>query len=100
MAFGFPPYDSLRLMVDMTPDDRRQRLNEACDHEDTWLEWYRLSPQERWEESKKLWQFFLSVGGSLDPEPDSQSPFDAFLPRGAVPAYGGAGLRVLRRGRV
>ena len=35
----------------------------------------RLSMQERWRETQKLWQFYLSVGGSLDPEPDSQSPF-------------------------
>ena len=76
------------------------RLAEARDHEESWPEWYLLTPQERWEESKKLWQFYLRIGGSLDPEPDSQSPFDAFLPPGSAPAYGGTGLRVLRRGRV
>ena len=43
--------------------------------EEEWEEWYRLTPLERWEESQKLWAFYLSVGGSLDPEPDSQSPF-------------------------
>jgi hypothetical protein len=41
-----------------------------------WLEWYRLTPQERWRETTKLWELYLSVGGSLDPEPDPQSPFD------------------------
>jgi len=40
-----------------------------------WAEWYRLSPQERWQESKKLWQVYLYLGGSLDPQPDTQSPF-------------------------
>ena len=35
---------------------------------------------------------------SLDPDP--QSPFDAFLPSGEASAYGGAGMHVLRRGRV
>ena len=40
-----------------------------------------------------LSQFYLRVGGSLDPEPDPQSPFDAFIPRGKAPAYGRAGVR-------
>jgi hypothetical protein len=84
----------------MSPEQRIQRLNEARDQEDSWTEWYRLTPLERWEESKKLWQFYLQVGGSLDPEPDSQSPFDAFMPRGSAPAYGRSSVRVLRRGRV
>jgi hypothetical protein len=43
---------------------------------DEWLEWYHLTPAQRWRESGKLWAFFLMAGGSLDPEPDSQSPFD------------------------
>ncbi len=84
----------------MTPEQRLSRLNEARDYDDTLTEWYRLTPQERWEESMKMWQFYLRVGGSLDPEPDSQSPFDAVMPRGAAPAYGRTGVRVLRRGRV
>jgi hypothetical protein len=40
-----------------------------------WAEWYRLTPSERWLESQKLWQIYLTLGGSLDPEPDTQSPF-------------------------
>ncbi len=39
------------------------------------LDWYRMSPQERFDESQKLWEVFLAFGGSYDPEPDSQSPF-------------------------
>ena len=84
----------------MNPEERLQRLNDARDQEDSWIEWFRLTPLERWEESKKLWQFYLRVGGSLDPEPDRQSPFDAFIPRGSASAYGRSGVRVLRRGRV
>ena len=38
-------------------------------------EWISLSPAERFEESAKLWKIYLSLGGSLDPQPDSQSPF-------------------------
>ena len=67
---------------------------------ESWPEWYSMTPLERWNQSLVLWQFFLRVGGSLDPEPDSQSPFDPYLERGQVPADGGAGLRVLRRGRI
>ena len=70
------------------------------DDDDEWQEWYRLTPLERWHESMKLWEFYLAVGGSLDPEPDSQSPFDAFMPRGSSPVNGRPGLRVVRRGGV
>ena len=67
---------------------------------DEWAEWYRLTPLERWLESEKLWQVYLALGGSLDPEPDTQSPFfDANAP-GQGPSHGWAGLRVLRRGPV
>ncbi len=84
----------------MNAEQRRERFSEACDDEDSWREWYCLTPLERWHESMKMWQFYLRVGGSLDPEPDPQSPFNDFLPRGSAPAYGRTGLRVLRRGGV
>lgn len=67
---------------------------------DEWTDWYRLTPLERWQESQKLWEFYLAVGGSLDPEPDSQSPFGVEPEPRPLPVDGGAGLRVLRRGRV
>ena len=84
----------------MNPQARQEQGDEARDRDDPWLEWFRLTPQQRWEESTKGWQFYLQVGGALDPEPDSQSPFDTVMPRGQAPAYGRAGVRVLRRGRV
>jgi hypothetical protein len=40
-----------------------------------WAEWYRMTPQERFRESMKLWDNFLALGGTLGPEPDSESPF-------------------------
>jgi len=65
-----------------------------------WAEWYRLTPVQRWQESEKLWQTYLTLGGTLDPEPDTQSPFfDAHAPRSRS-AHGRASVRVLRRGRV
>jgi len=39
------------------------------------LEWWSMTPAERWIESQKMWATFLALGGSLDPEPDWQSPF-------------------------
>jgi hypothetical protein len=35
---------------------------------DEWAEWYVLTPAQRLEESSKLWQTYLELGGSLDPE--------------------------------
>ena len=43
--------------------------------EGEWADWYRLTPLERWHESQRLWEIYLGMGGSLDPEPDTQSPF-------------------------
>lgn len=68
--------------------------------EEEWLEWYRMTPAERWRESDRLWETFLMLGGSLDDEPDTQSPFhDAETRRGGAP-YGRAGVRIIRRGGV
>ena len=62
-----------------------------------WLDWYSLTPAERWRESERLLAQFLAMGGSLDPEPDTQSPFyDAEAPGEGI-AHGRAGLRVVRR---
>jgi len=65
-----------------------------------WAEWYRMTPAGRWVESQRLWADYLALGGSLDPEPDTQSPFyDASAP-GPLPAHGRPGVRVVRRGGV
>ena len=42
------------------------------------LDWFNLSPAERFEESQKLWDSFIIMGGDLEPEPDTQSPFSIF----------------------
>ncbi len=65
-----------------------------------WAEWYRLTPQERFRESMKLWETYLALGGSLDPEPDTQSPFFDEEEWRENLADGGTGVRVLRRGGV
>jgi len=62
-----------------------------------WAEWYALSPMERWHESGKLLEVYLAAGGSLDPEPDTQSPFfDREVP-GSRPIDGRPGLHIVRR---
>jgi hypothetical protein len=65
-----------------------------------WAEWYGLTPAQRWIESGKLWRNYLSLGGSLDPEPDTQSPF--FDPKAACSnsSHGRPGMRIIRRSRV
>src|SRR5687768_544696 len=65
-------------------------------YEPEWVEWFRMSPDQRWAESSKLWEFYLEAGGSLDPEPDPQSPFFFSEDFRASPANGRAGVRVLR----
>ena len=65
-----------------------------------WAAWYRLTPIQRWQESGILWQTYLALGGSLDPEPDTQSPFFDGSPQSPLSADGRSGLRVLRSGRV
>jgi hypothetical protein len=53
--------------------DRRRHAEEYVGSE--WADWYFLTPQERWRESSKLWESYLALGGTLEPEPDTQSPF-------------------------
>jgi hypothetical protein len=65
-----------------------------------WAEWYRLTPQERFRESMKLWETFLALGGSLEPDADTQSPFFDEEEWCANAAHGRPGVRVLRRGPV
>ena len=65
---------------------------------DEWAEWYRLTPQERFRESAKLRETFLALGGSLDPEPDTQCPFFNLEEWRANSAHRRPGVRVLRGG--
>lgn len=64
------------------------------------LDWYRLSPQERWTESMRLWDTYRLLGGQLEPESDSQSPFYDAGARRRGPADGRTGLRSVRRSGV
>ena len=69
-------------------------------YEPEWVAWFSLTPLERMAESAKLWQIYLQMGGTLDPDPDPQSPF--FFPEDYSPgaADGRAGVRLLRRGGI
>jgi hypothetical protein len=65
-----------------------------------WAEWYVMTPTQRLEESSKLWQTYLELGGSLDPEPDPQSPFYDPEEWRALATDGRAGVRLVRRGGI
>lgn len=65
-----------------------------------WAEWYRLSPEERFRESMKLWETYVAMGGSLEPEPDTQSPFFDPEEWSPGPGDGRTGVRVVRRSGV
>ena len=60
-------------------------------------DWARLTPVQRYIESCELWATYLALGGSLDPEPDSQSPFDFPELQRAVPPDGRSGVYFVRR---
>lgn len=73
-------------------------IEQICDPE--WAEWACMTPQERWRETEKLWNIFLTLGGSLDPEPDTQSPFNNAFTTSPMSSNGRTGLRVVRRGGI
>jgi hypothetical protein len=62
--------------------------------------WYRLTPVERWVESERLWATYLTLGGTLDPEPDTQSPFHDADAWRTEPAHGRSGVHPVRRSGV
>lgn len=81
--------------------DQPEALNiEDLLPEPDWLEWYALTPQQRWAAQDQLWAHYLAIGGSLDPEPDTQSPFFDLEEPGALPLDGRSGLRFIRRSGV
>jgi hypothetical protein len=80
---GIRHYAPMRSMVELVGEQ--------------WTEWYRLSPAQRWRETEKLWRAYLMLGGSLDPGPDSQSPFhNPEAPRSDA-AHGRPCVRVIWR---
>jgi hypothetical protein len=77
---------------------QRLRAEEIAGEE--WASWYALSPSERFLESMRLWETYLALGGSFEPEPDTQSPFFDPEEWRENAAHGRPGVRVLRRGGV
>ncbi len=73
-------------------------MNDAVDSE--WLEWYLMTPQQRWQANQDLWQSFFELGGTLDAEPDTQSPFFDEDEWRELSSDGGTGMRVVRRSGV
>lgn len=87
--------DNVRRVRIRTPAQKR-----PISVDDEWLDWYRLSPVERWKQSEELLEHFLSFGGSLEPEPDSQSPFFNENEWRETSSHRRPSLRVVRRGGV
>ena len=84
----------LRYIRDVT----RIRAEDLVGQE--WAAWYALTPVERFLESTKLWETYLALGGSLDPEPDTQSPFFDPEEWRENASHGRPGVRMLRRSGV
>lgn len=82
------------VVEDASLDDENDEYD-FCSAE--WLAWYRLTPAQRWKETERLWQVYLELGGSLDPEPDTQSPFFDADSWSSTHVDGRAGLHIVRR---
>ena len=54
---------------------KKQKIKYTKENVDEDAEWLRLTPAERFSETTKLWKLYIALGGSLEPEPDPQSPF-------------------------
>ncbi len=63
---------------------------------DEWMEWYFMTPEQRFLESEVLWDRFIEIGGSLEPEPDTQSPFFNLEEWRENFAHGRPSVRVVR----
>ena len=63
-----------KSITEFTPLDRESFSNGAgfIDEDAQWLS---LTPAQRILETTKLWEFYIALGGSLGPKPDTQSPF-------------------------
>ena len=70
------------------------------EHSEEWKEWFKMTPAERFVESQKLWNDYIKLGGSLDPEPDHQSPFFDAEEWRQLSSDGRPGMRVIRRSRI
>jgi len=81
-------------------DDRFRHERILPDLDDETREWMLMTPAERYLESCRLWSTYLLLGGSLDPQPDSQSPFDFPEMQRAVPPDGRSGVHFVRRGGI
>ena len=80
------------------PDDADDILEGLLEPEV--LERFAMTPAQRWAAAQKLWQQYVEMGGSLDPDPDPQSPFFDPEEPSPVPADGRAGVRLIRRGPI
>lgn len=54
---------------------KQKTAHSAPDFIDEDREWLSLTPAQRLLETTKLWEFYIALGGNLDPQPDPQSPF-------------------------
>ena len=63
-------------------------------------EWLSFTPAQRIMESGKLWKLYLLLGGSFEPESDSQSPFNFQEIQSKKPSNRRSSMHSLRRHRI
>ena len=67
--------DDRRTHLDSNTVLRYSTLMRIEDWPEEWQEWAKLTPMERFRQSEKAFAQYLAMGGSLDPDPDPESPF-------------------------
>lgn len=78
------------------PMEKRNNIKLIDNLPDEALEWMLMTEEERLRENQRMWQTYLALGGSLDPEPDPQSPFYILYAAGEEPADRRPGSHRLR----
>ena len=75
----------------------RQLVDPANLYPPDFLDLIALTPAERMARSAEMWHMYLTYGGSLDSDPDPQSPFFDPEAPSASSAHGRPGVRLIRR---
>jgi hypothetical protein len=64
------------------------------------FEWISMTPEQRLKISGELLDFYIKIGGNLDPEYNPQSPFNSLYYGTEIPSHRRPSMRIIRRSGV